>query len=323
VYKPRHELLTPAGIDHDYNFISSIERGIERSDKLIVEEKGLVGIKELLGDNDNGRRRPQRRSKEDTPLAKAMERAGVIVDTAPKGMKRNKDNSTNWSKYQKCINWQVEWVKDDGSRFLGKVLESQPIGEAYAGLLEEQRRANMTEEEKMQRKKRKAEELKTRQREAKKAKRNPSLGFLIKETLLQNPKSSAWNLDPSQDPDDVHQESTTATDIKNLSSLSYESYEPSSDCYFYLHRPHTASSLPRVLIPLHPLGTLSVLLPNHVVLEFPTIYALSSPPNTLPKSFMLEDDYLAAKRKAEPVRGRSGLVDYDSNDSDVEDGEIV
>lgn len=321
MYRPRHELLTPAGIDHDYNFISSIERGIERSDKFIVEEKGLVGIKELLGNNENGRRRPQRPSKEGTPLGKAMERAGVIVDTAPKGMKRNKDNTTNWSKSQKCINWQVEWVKDDGSRFLDKVLENRPLGEAFADLLEEQRRANMTEEEKMQRKKRKADELKTRQREAKRAKRNPSLGFLMQKTLLQNPKSSAWNLDPSQDPGDVHQDSTAID--KSFSSLSHEYYEPSSDCYFYLHRPHTASSFPRVLIPLHPLGTLSALLPNHIVLEYPTIYALSSPPNALPKKFMLEVDYLAAMKKAEPVCGRSGLVNYDSDDSGLEDGEIV
>ena len=288
-----------------------------------MEEKGLVGIKELLGNNDNGRRRPQRLSKENTPLARAMERTGVIVDIAPKGMKRNKDNTTNWSKAQKCINWQVEWVKDDGSRFLGKVLESQPIGEAYAGLLEEQRRANMTEEEKLQRKKRKAEELKTRQREAKKVKRNPSLGFLIQETLLQNPKSSAWDLDPSQDRGHVHQDSTTATNIKSRSSLSYQSYEPSADCYFYLHRPRTASSLPRVLIPLHPLGTLSALLPYRVVLEFPTIYALSCPPNSLPKNLMLEDTYFAAVKTAEPVQDRNGLVNYDSDDSGMEDGEIV
>ena len=55
VYKPRHELATPAGIDHDYNFISSIERGIERTDRLIVDEKRLVDRKELLGHGDNRR----------------------------------------------------------------------------------------------------------------------------------------------------------------------------------------------------------------------------------------------------------------------------
>jgi len=31
---------------------------------------------------------------------------------APIGMKRNTENSTNWSKNHKCISWQVEWVRE-------------------------------------------------------------------------------------------------------------------------------------------------------------------------------------------------------------------
>lgn len=280
---------------------------------MIVEEKGLVDRKELMG-NDGHRRWKVRHHHESvsTLLSRAIERAGVIVDRAPKGMKRSKDNSTNLSKHVKCINWQVEWVKDDGSRILGKVLEKIPIGEAYAALIEEQRRANMTDAEKKQDKKRKADEIK---RQAKKAKISPGSDLLIQRSTMQNPESSAWDQDVGPDFEDAEPKSTLATDTEPAGLSSQNTYEAYLGFYFYLHRPYTPSSHPRVVIPLQSSESLSTLLRNRVVLEFPTIYVIPCSPTSLPDNFMLEDDYL---------QKNSAAFQYNMEENvDMEEGEIV
>lgn len=46
-YMPPHKLKTPAGVDHDYNFLSAIERGRERDQREMVEERGLFGAREV------------------------------------------------------------------------------------------------------------------------------------------------------------------------------------------------------------------------------------------------------------------------------------
>jgi hypothetical protein len=313
VYKPRHELASAAGIDHDYNFISSIERGIDRTDKIIVEEKGLVDRKELV-EGDRTRRWNSRQRTEgiSTLLSKALERAGVIVDRAPKGMKRSTENNTNWSKHAKCINWQVEWVTNDGSRILGKVLENHPLGEAYTALLEEQRRASMTEAEKKQDKKRKADEIR---RLAKKAKIASEFDLFTQGATLQNHESSAWYQIVAPEPEEARRKLSLVPDTETIPASSNNSDKAYSGVYFYLHRPYTPSSQPRVLIPLQPSESLSKSLRNRVVLEFPTIHAISSPPNSLPDTFTLEEDYLKCN------------VDISQHntekDMDMEDGEIV
>jgi hypothetical protein len=312
IYKPRHELATPAGIDHDYNFISSIERRIERTDRLIVDEKHLVDRKELLGHSDNRRWKGRQHTGGDSLLERALERSGVIVNKAPKGMKRNTDNSTNWSKHQKCINWQIEWIRYDGVHLLGKVLEIHPIGQAYAALLEEQRRANMTAAEKKQDKKRKAEELK--ERIAKKAKVEPGFDIFMPRSTLQNPDSSAWDQITIHESEQADGKSRTEMDTDLINASSNHYLQASADYQFYLHRPYTLSSQPRILIPLSSSEPLSTLLRNRVVLEFPTIYALPFTPKSLPDNFMLEDDYL---RRHLESSGRNNTKDVD-----MEEGEI-
>lgn len=46
-YVPPSKLKTPAGIDHDYNFLSAIERERERNQREIVDERKLFSQKEL------------------------------------------------------------------------------------------------------------------------------------------------------------------------------------------------------------------------------------------------------------------------------------
>lgn len=51
-YMPASKLKTPAGVDHDYNFLSAIERERERNQREIVDERGLFSEKELRNLDD-------------------------------------------------------------------------------------------------------------------------------------------------------------------------------------------------------------------------------------------------------------------------------
>lgn len=85
----RSELATPKGIDHDYNYLTSIERELDYGEKnalsrgFVLEEEG---------------RRSKQPAKGETQFNAGIERCGVIVTKAPKGMTRNKQNGTICSK---------------------------------------------------------------------------------------------------------------------------------------------------------------------------------------------------------------------------------
>lgn len=82
----RSELATPAGIDHDYNFLSGIERDLEKSDKSVAERGLDVGF--------DSRPKGDRSQRMDHQFSAA----GVKVIRAPKGMSRAKENKTHRSK---------------------------------------------------------------------------------------------------------------------------------------------------------------------------------------------------------------------------------
>ncbi|PSR85591.1 hypothetical protein BD289DRAFT_253456 [Coniella lustricola] len=46
-FMPAAQLKTPAGVDHDYNFLSSIERERDRNQRELVEDRGLFSDKQL------------------------------------------------------------------------------------------------------------------------------------------------------------------------------------------------------------------------------------------------------------------------------------
>ena len=85
----RADLATPKGIDHDFNYLTSIERKLDRAEKDALS-RGLVLEEE--------RRRSKQPVKGETQLHAAIERCGVIVAKAPKGMTRSKQNETICSK---------------------------------------------------------------------------------------------------------------------------------------------------------------------------------------------------------------------------------
>lgn len=321
-------MATPSGIDHDYNFLHSIEHRIERSEKEIVEERGLVKKMELelarQGPKDDRRRahRNPAHQREDF-ITKMLQSSGITVAKAPCGMSRNLENTSSWSKSQKCMNWQVEWIReaDAGGRILNKSIEKWPISDIYSLLLEEQRRKNMRPEEKAAEKKRKADESKERQ--AKKLKSDERLLDISPLSLFQDP-TGAWNV--------ILDRPIISNDAK-LESQPFTPRKLDSKYQFYLHRPKTRSSYPKVLVPIDPTQSLGKVLENRTVLEFPTIYVFES--KELPETFMLEKAYIAAtgdgpakKSDSEESEDDDTTSSSDSSsdedeDTEMEDGEVA
>ncbi|KAK0634964.1 hypothetical protein B0T17DRAFT_586615 [Bombardia bombarda] len=143
-FVPVTQLRTAAGVDHDYNFLASIERARQRSEKDIIEARRLLSEKELRPANEekqfrkvwhgdelrhlpvapsssfqsHGQGRPHHQQNEaDTVIAdgfdKHVRRRLRILDidavAMPKGLARRKENTTAWNRRTLSVNWQVEW----------------------------------------------------------------------------------------------------------------------------------------------------------------------------------------------------------------------
>lgn len=84
----KSQLATPAGIDHDYNFLTGIERGLEKAEKQL--EATELGRSPDPRGNGGGR----------LPTDQHFADAGVSVIRAPKGLSRQKENKTRRNKKQ-------------------------------------------------------------------------------------------------------------------------------------------------------------------------------------------------------------------------------
>lgn len=278
---------------------------------MIVEERELVDKEELelarRGEDDRARKRrkkgPQHAGEE--PIQKLLEKMGTTIERAPKGMRRNLENETNWSRNQRSINWQVEWIREgSGGRILSKAMGNKPIGLVYAAIMEEERKKGLSDEERRAEKKRKAAE--TKERLAKKHKSDNEKDAAI--TVLQDPVTGAWSLIPTE---------ASIPDVSQTQSLPESTLSLPSTYRLYLLRPHTPSSFPKVLVPLDASKPLEALLRRRTVLEFPTIYMFERSPEDIPDRFMLEKDFLSATGQ-DPLNEEDTKMD-DSTDESSED----
>lgn len=291
-----------------------------------------------LGDVPERRRKGKAREVAgDVQIQRELVRLGIVVHRAPKGMQRSRENETSWSRGPKCIYWQVEWLYDNGRRALGKILGKHPLGEAYLSLLDDQRRSNMTPEEKQAEKKRKA--IGQKMRASKKIKPDDTTTQpSAPDTILQDPISGTWSFASApRIPEPIIEDSSEPM--------------PSMSQHLYLLRARTPTSFPKVLVPLDLSKPLDNQLKRRALLEFPTIYVFETGPGDLPEQFMLEEAFIAATGQKPTNIGEdgarlveelsnsdddessdSGSSDSDSGDSDnqdedgdveMEDGEIV
>ncbi|CRG83776.1 hypothetical protein PISL3812_01132 [Talaromyces islandicus] len=149
-YATRAELQTASALDRDFNFITGVERGLERAERE-ARARGFVDLDhEYMQDPKNKRKRKRRDgSKEEAAggggaggskklvkgelaFLRAAQDAGVKVERSPRGMTRNKENKSRFHPKHKCLSWTVDWIHTAGrSRVVQNYLETITIGQAY------------------------------------------------------------------------------------------------------------------------------------------------------------------------------------------------
>ncbi|RDW61758.1 uncharacterized protein DSM5745_10430 [Aspergillus mulundensis] len=306
-YLRRTELATESAFDRDFNFITGIERRLERAGrdaenrgvavdgKTGVKDPGVVGLDDQTeqetgakrkrggpaAQNGNGLERGL--AKGEAGFLKRAADAGVKVIKAPRGMSRAKANGSRWHPKQKCLHWTIEWVTDNGTKRMN-CAETATIGEGY------DRAFPLTREERQLR----AQELDaTKETEAEANKDSDSTQVQLQQQLESTipapesetvPQSTTTTTDSSLPPNNhptgpspaqdetepVSQQTPTPPSTQNNPVTSHR------NVYFYIHRPRTATKQP-VLAALSPSTSLTAALKDRVVLEFPTIYILRSP----------------------------------------------
>lgn len=127
----RSQLATPRGIDHDYNYLTSIERQLDNAQR-DADHRGVIIHDAASADGNWKAKGLDGPKKGEEPMRKAAERCGVIIARAPDGMSRRRNNATHWYKKKKQLLWTIEWIHNDGRSELGTCFESTPIADAYA-----------------------------------------------------------------------------------------------------------------------------------------------------------------------------------------------
>ena len=259
-------------------------------------------------------------------LNAAVERCGVIVTKAPKGMSRNKSNGTKWTKNSQSIQWTVEWVHADGRRELGQCQDNVPIMDGYGGLesapewlrSKKRKRTNHRQEDERRRKRSFTNDKNPHQQEttdmtAESMSEENGIAPRQEQDECQGPKSefspnghlpvpAAENAEdqtttkPITDPEHAEPSESTATNLQT--SIPQPPPRPAPpNISFYLHCPSLPSRHP-ILAPLSHDAMLANSLRNRLVLEFPTIYVFAQPPNErLPEGYISEEEFYKMARK--------------------------
>lgn len=119
--------------------------------------------------------------------------------------------------------------------------------------------------------------------------------------------------------------SSAETDTKQIDKVLDQSVSHRG-LFFFLHRPRTTTKKP-VLAPLSPSTTLSMILRNRTVLEFPTIYALPDGEETLladqdNSPFILEGEYLRTAGPEETRQSTGSDEDVGADDGTIPESSV-
>ncbi|ORY85709.1 hypothetical protein BCR37DRAFT_386092 [Protomyces lactucae-debilis] len=111
---PRSE-FNDASINNDYNFLTAVERDLDNAARASHEDK------------KNGR--PPHIVKQF--VQKARDAGEVVVELAPRGMKRNRMNHSHWHGKRQCLIWTLEWqIEGEPQRLVSdRVPETQTLEE--------------------------------------------------------------------------------------------------------------------------------------------------------------------------------------------------
>ncbi|KAK7743423.1 hypothetical protein SLS62_010567 [Diatrype stigma] len=344
VYVPVSKLRTDAGIDHDYNFLTKIERSVEIAEKILRDERDILPHEDTQQHNNKRARLHKGKSRGKVTLnensrrwdrnsLQRMQRLGIHVSCLPIGMSRSKENKSSYNKRTNSINWQVEWVVLDSSnstendktpvrtRIMHKLLDETPLYVGFANSVDYYRYQQMNNEQRV-------EERKTKKKQQQVTCDGSGTNREI--SFGQNVTSTAWNIQPSC----IQNYVTTAWARPETSSLSDEidpADEKRKDNYqFFYQKPTRRLKDPEKLVPLKPTDTLANILPGLDVVEFPTLCALPAG-SRLPDGYAIEKRPRPQAKTAPKKRKSSALVEYGSDEEDgasgaeeeTEDGEIL
>jgi hypothetical protein len=279
-YIPKSTLQTSSGIDRDYNFLSGLERNIDRADKE-TSERGVA----LDG---KGKAVFQKRWHDNGALGRYLRDNGVVVHKAPIGMARQKANQTRFIAKSKRIVWSVEWVVE-GEKRIAEVDESRTLEEAYRELMVEKERESKKRKRTQDDAAAKAQKQKVQTEKPEVEEMQVEAATAGSGTALESEGATKEipTIAPSAD-------EAETTDAPQEQQPSEEAAPPQETTHFYLHKPHT-SSTNTVLIPLTASSTLTTALHQKHVLEFPTIYAFTTTSaetaNSLPQGFITLEQY--------------------------------
>ncbi|KAF2189472.1 hypothetical protein K469DRAFT_658334 [Zopfia rhizophila CBS 207.26] len=288
-YVKKSQLATPAGVDHDFNFITSIERGLDRAER-DVNARGLAATNEV-------RTRPRKGQVTD----RHFEAVGVKVIRAPKGLSRQKENTTHRNS-KGNIWWTIEWIHQDKTRTVSETSSKSAVALAYDSIIGEDK---LTKKRKRTHRNDSPSAQGRGTQYASASLSNEVACTSIEEEDEEGKSTSARRTSPAAEPiskppsqaaANSHGAEMADPSHPSPHSAGANSQSIPSRHHFYLLRPQANSSR-RVLIPISSSTTLHECLRGRTVLEFPTIYALLSPPERLPEDFMLESEYLVQERE--------------------------
>ncbi|KAF2018926.1 hypothetical protein BU24DRAFT_458654 [Aaosphaeria arxii CBS 175.79] len=281
----KSQLATPAGIDHDFNFLTGIERDLKKAESDVQER-----LPSVSGD-------PRRSAPKGLVTDKRLADAGVTVFRAPKGLTRQRENKTHLSGKRHIV-WTVEWLHEDKTRLLSEFSETQPVGEAYRNLIGE------TSQKSSRKRKREAQENKRETQDVAPVDE-------VRAGVLSDDEKSELLPSGRRSPSVVEESGASvsaASTTEAITSAKVEGHDGSSSHvdeqlsksatprhHYFLLKPRTTANRP-VLIPIQPTSTLSASLRGRAILEYPTIYVLTRPDPPAEK-FMLEDEYSTHERE--------------------------
>ncbi|KAI1494693.1 hypothetical protein F5X96DRAFT_616111 [Biscogniauxia mediterranea] len=319
VYVPPQKLKTDAGIDHDYNFLAKIERSVERAERILREDRGVLPQEDshpppnkrarLHKGRSRGRITLETNSRKwDRNSLHRMRELGINVTSVPLGMTRSKENKTSWNKRTRTINWQVEWfdwtatnqsrersANPAPTRILHKLLDETPLFVGFAESQEYHRQQQLGDKERALEKK----TLRKQQGLAKSGQDMTSTAWQPQPCQMQNPLNTAWC------------DLTIGGVLQNGT--------PRDKYRFFFQKPRTPSREPHKLIPLETEENLVTFLPGLDVVEFPTIHVFPAGVDPPPDRYVIEKR--PGGRQSQKKRKGSALVEYDSNAEGSSNGE--
>ncbi|KAK4189882.1 Box C/D snoRNA protein 1 [Podospora australis] len=346
---PATQLRTPAGLDHDFNFISAIERARRRNETEVIEVRQLLNDKEIHlpkeleskqfekvwhGDelhhvpNQHGNRHSVQdgAASFDKNVRRRLRQHDIEVVNMPKGMSRQKENTTSWNRKRNTINWQVEWLlygfptfypqqpeTKQPLRILNKSIDTQPLYQNLAITLEWHRlqldrqarkegQQPLPEEDNII-----EEDATSIERTTQKPNRYLKSHKKNQPPITQNFSEGTW---PAAPYTFQHVLLSSWSLAQNTPTVPPAPEEELSQWRFFLQKSSREQPNTRTLIPLGNGDTsLSEELKGRTVLEFPTIFAFAPGEECPPKGYTIGPE---TRREPRPER-EEGEAEEDNN----------